>query len=31
MESKNEFEKNDIKNNTCYYFNVLMAARDIDS
>ena len=31
MESKNEFEKNDIKNNTCYYFNVLMAAMDIDS
>ena len=31
MESKNEFEKIDIKNRTCYYFNDMMTDRDIYS
>ena len=31
MESKNELKEIDIKNRTCYYFDDIMKARDIDS
>ena len=30
MESKNELKEIDIKNRTCYYFDDIMKARDID-
>ena len=31
MESKDKLKKIDIKNRMCYYFDVIMKARDIDS
>ena len=31
MESKNELKEIDIKNRTCYYFDDIMNARDINS
>ena len=31
MESKNELKEIDIKNRTCYYFDDIMAVKDIDS
>ena len=31
MESKDELRETDIKNRTCYYFDYIMKARDIDS
>ena len=30
MESKNELKETDIKNRTCYYFDNIMRAWDID-
>ena len=30
MESKEEFEKSDIKNRTCYYFDHIITDRDIN-
>ena len=31
MESKNELKEIYVKNRTCYYFDEIMEARDIDS
>ena len=31
MESKDKLKEIDIKNRMCYYFDVIMKARDIDS